>query len=70
MVYPFKLKKILITGSSSRFFKFLKNEFNSCEIDYPNKKKFNILNFNKINNYVSKKKFTHLIHIAGLSRPM
>ena len=70
MVYSSKLKKILITGSSSRFFRYLKNELESYQIDYPNKKKFDILKFNRMNNYVNKKNFTHLIHIAGLSRPM
>jgi dTDP-4-dehydrorhamnose reductase len=70
MVYSSKLKKILVTGSSSRFFKYLKNELESYQIDYPNKKKFDVLKFNRMNNYVNKKNFTHLIHIAGLSRPM
>lgn len=70
MVHAPKLKKILITGSTSRFFKFLKNELTSIIIETPKKNKFNILNFNQLNKYVQKKKFTHLIHIAGLSRPM
>lgn len=71
MVFSSKLKKkILITGGSSRFFKFLKNEFLSTDLEVPSKKKFNILKFNQLNKYIYKKKFTHLIHIAGLSRPM
>ena len=37
---------------------------------FVDKKEFNILNFNFINRYLKKKKYTHLIHIAGLSRPM
>lgn len=70
MVYTPKLKKILITGGSSRFFRFLKNELELKKIDCPKKNKFNILKFNQINKYVKKKKITHLIHLAGLSRPM
>ena len=37
---------------------------------FVDKKEFNILNFNFLNRYLKKKKYTHLIHIAGLSRPM
>jgi dTDP-4-dehydrorhamnose reductase len=70
MAYSSKIKKILVTGGKSRFFKFLKNELFKYKIDFPNKKDFNILNFIQMNNYIKKKKFTHLIHIAGLSRPM
>jgi len=70
MAYTFKLKNILITGGTSRFFKFLKFELNMHKIEFPKKKFFNLLNLNQMNRYVKKKKFTHLIHIAGLSRPM
>jgi dTDP-4-dehydrorhamnose reductase len=70
MDYTFKLKNILITGGTSRFFKFLKFELNMHKIEFPNKKFFNLLNLNQMNRYVKKKKITHLIHIAGLSRPM
>ena len=64
------MKKILVTGQSSRFVKFLKEELHSFHVIYPVKKKFDLLNFKQINNYVKKKKITHLIHVAGLSRPM
>jgi dTDP-4-dehydrorhamnose reductase len=70
MVYTPKLKKILVTGGKSRFFKFLKNELNNFKIKFPDKKYFNLLDFNQMNKYVANEKFTHLIHIAGLSRPM
>jgi dTDP-4-dehydrorhamnose reductase len=70
MAHTSKLKNILITGRTSRFFKFLKYELNMYKIRFPNKKSFNLLNFNQMNKYVKKKKFTHLIHVAGLSRPM
>jgi dTDP-4-dehydrorhamnose reductase len=64
------MKKILVTGQSSRFVKFLKKELHAFEVFYPTKKNFNLLNFKQINNYIKKKNITHLIHIAGLSRPM
>lgn len=62
--------KILITGKTSRFVTYLKKELQKYNTYYPNKKIFNILNFKQINNYLRSKKVTHLIHIAGLSRPM
>jgi len=40
------------------------------ETIFVNKKEFNILNFNIINKFLIKNKITHLVHIAGLSRPM
>lgn len=64
------MKKILVTGQSSRFVKYLKEELHSFHVIYPVKKKFDLLNFKQINNYVKNKKITHLIHVAGLSRPM
>ena len=64
------MKIILITGGSSRFVKFLKKELHGLEVFYPTKKQFDLLNFKQINKYIKKKKITHLIHIAGLSRPM
>jgi dTDP-4-dehydrorhamnose reductase len=70
MVYSSKLKKIIITGSNSRFCKFLKKDLRSFDTEYPNKKIFNITNFNQMDKHVRLKGFTHLIHIAGLSRPM
>jgi len=70
MVHSSKVESILVTGGKSRFFKFLKNELNKYKIEFPQKKDFNILNIDQINKYINKKKFSHLIHIAGLSRPM
>jgi len=64
------MKKILVTGKTSRFARFLKKELSNFEVFYPEKKKFNLLNFKQISRYIKKKKITHLIHIAGLSRPM
>ena len=59
------MKKIIVTGKTSRFVKFLK-----LDADYPDQKQFNILDEMNMNLYLKDKKFTHLIHIAGLSRPM
>ncbi len=65
-------KNILITGKTSKFFKFL--NLSSYKKDYnfftPDKKKFNILNFNQMLKYAKMKKITHIIHIAGLSSPI
>ena len=62
--------KILVTGKSSRFVKYLKNELLGFEVVYPNKKEFNILNYKQIEKFIKRKKISHLIHVAGLSRPM
>ena len=72
MVYSPKLKKktILVTGSTSRFCKFLKNDLKNYSVIFTKKEDFNILNYKKIHNYVKNKKIDYLIHIAGLSRPM
>ena len=43
---------------------------NKKETTFVNKKDFNILNLNLLNKFLYKNKITHLIHIAGLSRPM
>ena len=63
-------KKILITGNSSRFCNYLKKELNGDNIYYTSSKEFNILNLKQMNKFVKKRKITHLIHLAGLSRPM
>ena len=55
MVHTSNLRNILITGRTSRFFKFLKYELNMHKIRFPNKKYFNLLNFNQMNKYVKKK---------------
>ena len=70
MVNTSKLKNILVTGVNSRFFKFLKYELKNYKFSCPNKNYFNLLNLNQMKKFVKMKKFSHLIHIAGLSRPM
>ena len=63
-------KNILITGSTSRFCKFLKKDLINQNTFFTNKKIFNIMNVNQMENFVKKKKINYLLHIAGLSRPM
>ena len=63
-------KKILITGSKSKFCKLLKGKLYGKHIFYTSKKDLNILNINSIENKVKKVKPKIIIHIAGLSRPM
>ena len=63
-------KKIVVTGGSGRFGYELKKIKNKYVILYPNKKELDILNFDKIKNYLKKKRPKYLIHLAGLSRPM
>jgi len=70
MVQSHKLKKILITGGTSRFAFHLKKIFCGKNIYYPPKKELNILNYKNICKFIKNKKITHIIHIAGLSRPM
>ena len=62
--------KIAVTGKTSRLGKVLKKYFYGKDILYLDKKVFDILNFNKINNYLKKNKIKVLVHLAGLSRPM
>ncbi len=64
------MKKILITGSNSRFCNLLKKQFFGKNIFYTNKKQLNILNINSIEKVFKKIKPRILVHIAGLSRPM
>ena len=62
--------KILFTGSNGRFGNIFKNKSKLKNILYPNKKEFNILSLNSLNNYLKKHKPKIMIHAAGLSRPM
>ena len=63
--------KIIITGGSGRFGKILKNiKRTNFQIFFPNKKELDILNYQKINDFIKKIKPKFLIHLAGLSRPM
>ena len=70
MVQSLKLKKILVTGSSSRFCKYLKEDLKHYNVFFTSKKNFNILDFKKMEKFLKNKKIDYLIHIAGLSRPM
>ncbi len=63
-------KKIVVTGGSGRFGKYLGNLKTKYKIFFPSKKEFNILNFKKVKKYLNSKKPNILIHLAGLSRPM
>lgn len=65
-----KAKKIIITGSNSRFAKSLKKQFIGKNIFYTDRKKLNILDINSIEKNFREFKPKILIHIAGLSRPM
>ena len=62
-------KKIVVTGGSGRFGKLLKKNVNKNFI-FPTKKELNILEIDKIINYLQKKRPKYLIHLAGLSRPI
>ena len=44
MVDTHKLKNILVTGVSSRFFKFLKYELKNYQFSCPKKNQFDLLN--------------------------
>ena len=63
-------KKILISGSDSRFCFFLKKHFNRKNIIYCNKKKLDITNYFDLLKILKKNKIKIFIHIAALSRPM
>ena len=65
-----KLKNILVTGASSRFCKYLKKDLKPFKSTFCSKKVFNILNYEQMKRFLKNKNFTHIIHIAGLSRPM
>ena len=64
------MKKIIITGGTSRFASVLKKIKTKHKLYYPTKKEFDILNERKIEKYLNKKKVDIVIHLAGLSRPM
>ena len=64
------LKKIVVTGGSSRFGVCLKKNTGKYKMLFPKRSQLNILKINSIKNYVKKNKPSILIHLAGLSRPM
>ena len=63
-------QNILITGKTSRFCKYLKNNLDGYNAYFTTKKNFNILNFKQMQNFLKNKKIHYFLHIAGLSRPM
>ena len=60
--------KIIVTGSEGRFGKVLQ-KFNKRLI-FRNKKQLNILSLNSISKNFKKYRPSHILHLAGLSRPM
>ncbi len=62
------MTNIIVTGSDGRFGKILK-KLNKKFI-FRNKKQLNILSISSISKNLKKYNPTHLIHLAGLSRPM
>ena len=62
------MRKIIVTGSEGRFGKTLQ-KLNSKFL-YKNKKQLNILSEKSIIKNFKKYKPTHILHLAGLSRPM
>ncbi len=62
------MPRVIVTGSEGRFGKILKKLNN--EFIYRDKKQLNILSVNSIAKNLKKYKPTHILHLAGLSRPM
>ena len=64
------MKKIVVTGGTSRFALVLKKIKTKHKLFFPNKKEFDITKENTIKKYLKKIKPNIVIHLAGLSRPM
>ena len=64
------MKKILVTGSDSRFGIILKKIKSKYLFTFRNKKQLNILSANSIAKNINKYKPDYILHLAGLSRPM
>ena len=64
------MKKILITGSSSRFAQSLKKVLYGENIFYTSSEELDIVNIVSVEENVKKIKPNIFIHLAGLSRPM
>ena len=62
--------KIIVTGGDGRFAKVFKKNNQKLNLFFFSKKELNILNLKSIEKRIKKIKPTHLIHCAGLSRPM
>ena len=65
-----KINKIVVTGGSGRFGQCLKKIKSNHKIFFPSKSELNITKYNTVIKYLKKIKPTHLIHLAGLTRPM
>ena len=64
------MKKIVVTGGTSRFSIALKKIITKHKLFFPTKKELDITRENTIQKYLKKKKPNIVIHLAGLSRPM
>ena len=64
------MKKIVFTGGSGRFGSVFKKANTKYKIYFPEKKIFNIENYEMMIKYLNRIKPQYLIHAAGLSRPM
>ncbi len=62
------MSKIIVTGSDGRFGKILQKNYK--KLIFKNKKQLNILSLKSISNNLNKFKPSHILHLAGLSRPM
>ena len=62
------MPKIIVTGSDGRFGKILRKLNN--KLIFRNKKQFDILSPYSISKNLNKYKPSHILHLAGLSRPM
>jgi dTDP-4-dehydrorhamnose reductase len=62
------MPRIIVTGSDGRFGKILQKLNN--KLIFRNKKQLNILSKNSIQKNLKKYKPSHILHLAGLSRPM
>ena len=62
------MAKILVTGSDGRFGKVLQKL--NKKLIVRNKKQLNILSLSSISKNFNKFRPTHVLHLAGLSRPM
>ena len=63
------MSKIIVTGSDGRFGKILQG-LNHKNFVFRNKRQLNILSMQSINKNLKRFKPTHILHLAGLSRPM
>ena len=62
------MSKIIVTGADGRFGRILQKL--NTKFLYKNKRQLNILSERSIKNNLTKHKPTHILHLAGLSRPM